>query len=160
MALAYEMGVQAGPSDPPAGQARVADYVNLTIEINATTGAPQYVPANFSVSAGLVAITIHDEDSPMEWSACACNVTGTVGNVEWFNGTPQAVVPDTNVAHTFSIPELALNVLSPGGSTVFFEAILPAGTFTWYCMAPCGSDGYTGFPMGTPGYMEGTITVV
>lgn len=161
LAFAYEVGTQSGGAQPPsAGGGAVTDFVNLTVEINPTTGAPQYVPANFSVPAGMVAISIYDTDSPMAWTACMCAVTGTVGAQEWVNGTPYQTVPNTNVAHTFSIPALHLNVLSPGGgSTVFFQAVLPAGTYTWYCMAPCGANEYSGFPMGTPGYMEGSITV-
>lgn len=160
LAFAYEIGTQSGGAQAPAGPGAVADFVNLTVEINATTGAPQYVPANFSVVAGTVAITIHDTDSPANWTACMCAVTGTVGLEEWVNGTRYHTVPSSNVAHTFSIPALHLNVLSPGGgSTVFFQVVFPAGTYTWYCMAPCGSssNGYSGFPMGTPGYMEGSV---
>jgi hypothetical protein len=160
--LGYELGALSAapaPSPSPTANPVIADYVNLTVQLNATTGAPQYVPANFSVPAGLIAISIDDEDSVMPLPACPCNVTGTVGNVEWLNGTPYSVVPNSNVAHTFTIPQLGLNVLSPGGSTVFFEAVFQPGTYTWYCMAPCGSNGDTGFPMGTPGYMEGMITV-
>ena len=160
LAFAYEVGSQAGGAQGPGTPTGIADYLNLTVAINATTGAPQYVPANFTIPAGLVAVTIHDTDSPMNWSSCLCAVTGTVGGVAWWNGTPWHTVPSSNVAHTFSIPSLHLNVLSPGGgSTVFFQAVFPAGTYTWYCMAPCGSNQYTGFPMGTPGYMEGTVTV-
>ncbi len=169
-ALGYELGAQStGATSTQTSNPSIVDYVNLTIQINSTTGAPQYVPANFSVPAGLVAFTINDEDIPMNWSTpspsnynstCPCNVTGTLGNVEWLNGTPYSVMPSSNVAHTFDIPQLGLNVLSPGGNTtVFFEAVFQPGTYTWMCMAPCGSDGFSGFPMGTPGYMEGTITV-
>ena len=161
VALGYEFGIQSTGTSPstPATPTTVAAYVNLTVIVNATNGAPQYVPANFTIPAGLVAVTIQDQDSPMNWSQCGCVVGGTIGNTEWVNGTSYHVVPDSNVAHTFTIPKLGINVLSPGGSTVFFEAVFPAGTYTWYCMATCGSNGETGFPMGTPGWMEGTITV-
>ena len=162
MALGYEFGIQStSSSSTPSATTptTVAGYVNLTVIVNATNGAPQYVPANFTIPAGLVAVTIQDQDSPMNWSQCGCVVGGTIGNTEWVNGTPYHVVSDSNVAHTFTIPKLGINVLSPGGTTVFFEAVFPAGTYTWYCMAPCGSNGETGFPMGTPGWMEGTITV-
>ena len=160
LALSYELGAQSGGSSRPTNlPASIVDYVNITVRINATTGAPQFVPANFTVRAGLVAITIVDEDFPVAFPGCSCNVTGTVGNVEWLNGTAHPALPDSNVAHTFSVQGLGLNVLSPGNSTVFFEAVFSAGTYLWMCMAPCGSNGFTGFPMGTPGYMQGTITV-
>ncbi len=159
LAISYELGAQSAGTSPTASPGSVVDYVNLTVEINATNGAPQYVPANFTVHPGLVAITITDHDDVADWPGCSCNVTGTVGGVEWLNGTAYRTMPSSNVAHTFTIASLGLNVLSPGGQTVFFEADLPAGTYTWVCMAPCGANGYTGFPMGTPGWMQGTLTV-
>ncbi len=135
-------------------------YLNLTIELNNITGAPQYVPANFTVPTGRVVITIVDEDSPVAWPACTCEVTGTVGASELLNGTALSQVNPANVAHTFTIAPLGLNVVSPGGSTVSFAVDLTTpGEYTWFCMAPCGSNGYTGFPMGVPGYMTGTMTV-
>lgn len=149
----------ADASPAPAPLAAPA-HMYLTVQINPETGWPQYSPANFTVPAGAVIFTIVDYDSPMNWTGCACNVTGTVGGTETVNGTSLSVVPNANVAHTFSIPSLHLNVLSPGMSTVTFTADLThAGTFTWYCETPCGTNGYTGGPMGTPGYMTGTITV-
>ncbi len=157
--FSYQLGAGSTSGSSPSTPATIVSYVNLTVVINATNGAPQYVPANFSVPAGRVAITIADQDDAVSWAQCGCNVSGTVGGVEWLNGTPYHVMPTSNVAHTFTIGALGLNVLSPGGQTVFFEADFPAGTYTWTCLAPCGSDGYTGFPMGTPGWMEGTITV-
>ncbi len=147
-------------SGSPAAAAAPA-YLNLTIFINPENGMPQYSPANFTVPTGRVVVTITDTDSVMNWSGCLCHVRGTVNGVEYLNNTPYAILPSTNVAHTFSIPTLGLNVLSPGQSTVTFTLDLTnPGEFTWFCMAPCGSNGYTGAPMGTPGYMTGTMTVV
>ncbi|MEM0128813.1 MAG: hypothetical protein QXG65_01415 [Thermoplasmata archaeon] len=134
-------------------------YVNLTIVINTTNGAPQFVPANVTVPAGRVVFRIVDHDSPSAWAGCGCVVSGTIGSVEWINGTAYHVVPNRNVAHTFTDPRLNLNVLSPGDSTVTFSTIVAPGTYPWWCMAPCGSDGMMGFPMDVPGYMAGTITV-
>ncbi|HLY76579.1 MAG TPA: hypothetical protein VKT21_01685 [Thermoplasmata archaeon] len=137
-------------------------YVNLTIALNATTGWPQYSPANFSVPQGRVVFTITDHDSVANWTGCECAVQGTVNGVETINGTPYSTVPSSNVAHTFSIPALGLNVLSPGLSLVSFTIdVTQAGTYSWFCMDPCGTDpgGYSGGPMSTPGYMSGTMTV-
>ena len=148
------------PAQAPALSARVS-YLNLTIEFNASTGAPQYVPANFSVPSGRVIVTITDLDAVASWPGCTCNVTGTVGGGERVNQTATSQVPDSNVAHTFTVPALAINVLSPGGSVVSFTLDLTApGSYAWLCEAPCGSDAYSGFPMGTPGYMTGTMTVL
>jgi len=138
-------------------------YLNLSIQINATNGWPQYVPANFTVPAGRVIVTIVDHDMPMNWSQCPCVVNGTAGNVEDINGTPYHVVPSSNVAHTFNIPALGIAVYSPGQSVVTFTLYLnQTGSFVWACIAPCGagSDPYSTPPMGVPGYMMGTLTVV
>ena len=148
----------AGPSSiSPSGPA----HMYVTVQINPETGWPQYSPANFTVPTGEVVFTIIDYDSPMNWAGCSCNVTGTVGGTETVNGTAVSAVLSSNVAHTFSIPSLHLNVLTPGMSTVTFTIDLTqAGTLTWYCESPCGTNGYTGGAMSTPGYMTGTITVV
>lgn len=145
-----------------AASAEPVAYVNLSITINGTTGWPQYSPANFTVPTGIIEFTIVDNDSPSNWSACSCDVHGTVGGVEKVNGTPMSAVPSSNVAHTFSIAALGLNVLSPGGSVVQFEVnILGPGQYRWFCLAPCGAgaDPYGTPPMGTPGYMTGVMTV-
>ena len=137
--------------------------VTLEIQVNATTGWPQYTPANFSVHVGAVEVTIVDHDSPMAWPGCSCKVTGTTGGVESVNGTAVGTVSETNVAHTLTIGALGLNVLSPGASSVSFSfEVTEAGTYEWNCLAPCGAgtDPYDSPPMGVPGYMTGTLTVV
>jgi hypothetical protein len=137
-------------------------YVNLSINLNPINGWPQYSPANFTVPSGLVQFTIVDNDSPVNWSECPCPVGGTIGGVEYINGTSIGRVPSTNVAHTFNIPVLGLQILSPGISTVTFTIdVINPGEYIWYCFAPCGTgtDPYTTPPMGTPGYMTGTMTV-
>lgn len=137
-------------------------YLNLTIVIDPTTGAPKYTPANFTVPRGEVIVTIVDTDSGDNWSACQCNVSGTVGNTETVNGTTVSSVPSSDVAHTFTVPALGINVLSPGGTTVTFTVdFATAGSYTWMCLVPCGqgADGYTTPPMGDVGFMTGTLTV-
>ncbi len=151
------------PASSPTSTASApaVHYENLSIILNPANGAPQYTPANFTLVEGYNIVTITDYDSPGAWAGCGCVVSGTVGGTETVNGTPMHVVPNTNVAHTFSSPQLNLNVLVPGGGAVVsFEVYVLPGTYTWLCMAPCGADGYTGFPMDTPGYMTGTISVV
>lgn len=144
--------------NPPA----TTRYLNLTIELNRSTGWPEYSPANFSVPLGRLVVTIVDQDAPAAWLACTCRVTGTVGGSEVVNGTSVASVSPANVAHTFTVGALGINVLSPGESTVSFTlALARAGVFTWNCVTPCGqgTNGYTSPPMGVPGYMTGTMTV-
>ena len=166
VSLAIGFGlVLAIPAQPVAQGPSVSGpvtYVNLSIDINPLNGWPQYSPANFTVPTGLVEFTIVDNDSPVNWSECPCPVGGTIGGVEYINGTSVGRVASTNVAHTFNIPVLGLQVLSPGLSTVQFTIdVLQPGEYIWYCFAPCGTgtDPYNTPPMDTPGYMTGTMTV-
>jgi hypothetical protein len=156
LALSAEGTGSPAPTAPGA-----VSYLNLTIDLNATTGWPQYSPANFTVAAGEVRVTITDHDAAMPWPGCTCNVTGTVGGLETINDTSVSELSSSNIAHSFDVPSLGINVLSPGGSVVAFTLFLnQSGTFTWFCEAPCGADGYTGAPMGVSGYMTGTMSVV
>ncbi|MCI4364592.1 MAG: hypothetical protein L3K10_00790 [Thermoplasmata archaeon] len=137
-------------------------YVNLTVSIDPMNGWPQFSPANFSVPAGRVVFTILDRDAPMSWGGCPCPVQGTVGGVELLNGSPIGRVPATNVAHTFNIFILGLQVLSPGQSVVQFTVdFVHPGVYAWSCIAPCGtgSNPYNSPPMNVPGFMTGTLTV-
>ncbi len=157
----FAIAAEGTPSGAAVSSAP-ASYLNLSIDINPTNGFPQYTPANFSVPRGEVFVQITDHDEPASWPGCSCNVSGTAGNVESINGSaPVSVVNWQAVAHTFTVPGLGINVLSPAGSVVTFTLWLnESGSFTWLCEDPCGSDGYTGAPMGTPGYMTGILTVV
>jgi len=151
------------PSSPaPPLYSGPTTYENLSINI-APNGWPQYSPANFTIHSGLVVFTIVDNDSPMEWNGCPCPVQGTVGGVERINGTPVRVVSPNNVAHSFNVPDLNLAIYSPGGNITQFTVDVPrTGEFVWFCVVPCGTgaDPYSTPPMGVPGYMTGTITVV
>jgi hypothetical protein len=145
-------GVPTGPTT----------YENLSVNI-APNGWPQYSPANFTLHTGLVKFTIVDNDSPMNWSGCPCPVQGTVGGVEYVNGSPMHIVPSDNVAHSFNVPDLNLAVYSPGAATLTFTVdISRTGEFVWFCIVPCGTgaDPYNTPPMGVAGFMTGTITVV
>lgn len=135
-------------------------HMYLTVQINPVTGTPQYSPANFTVPVGKVVFTIADYDSVVAWGGCSCNVSGTVGNVEDLNGSAVSQIAPSNAAHTFTVPALGINAISPGNTTITFEVdFTHAGTYVWTCLAPCGAAGYTGEPMGEPGFMSGTITV-
>ena len=159
--------VVAAPISPassgPAPYNGPTNYLNLTVVLNPANGMPQYLPANFTVPQGKVIISITDTDTPFNWPVCPCNVTGTSGNVEWLNGSPIHHVDSSNVAHTFVVPSLGIRVLSPGQSTINFTVFLnETGSFVWICIMPCGqgADPYNSPPMGVPGYMLGTLTVI
>jgi hypothetical protein len=151
--------LQPASSGPPLVTGP-AQYVNLSVNI-APNGWPQYSPANFTIHTGEVVFTIVDNDSPMNWSGCPCAVLGTVGGVEFVNGTPVHIVSG-NVAHSFNVPDLNLAIYSPGAATTQFTVdISRTGEFVWFCVVPCGvgADPYNTPPMNVLGYMTGTITV-
>jgi len=139
------------------------------------SGWPMYQPSDITVPKGAtVDMTIYSYDDgtaalPSNM-AIYTKATGVTGLTE--GGQPVTTVAATDVAHTFTVPQLGINVPfgvapSPSASgekqplvvTFSFKAT-KAGTFTWKCMAPCGSgsDGMSG-PMATMGYMEGSLTV-
>jgi hypothetical protein len=114
------------------------------------------------------------------------NVTGTIGGVEYVNGTAVSQLNSwsgCNVQHTFTMAGLGINVPIASPTTlkennnlcgtspctsgprqvVTFSFMTPAkgGTFRWQCIVPCGGgfvDG-NGGPMSTPGYMSGQMEV-
>ena len=164
VSFAVTLGLMvAVPSSAPNGSGPTPVYYeNLTVSLNPVNGWPQYTPANFTVPAGRVVFTITDHDSPMNWSQCPCVVSGTDKVVEMVNGSPDHIVPSSNVAHSFNIPQLGLDVYTPGQSVVVFTVdLVNSGTFVWFCIVPCGAGAnpYTTPPMGTPGVMTGTMTV-
>ena len=154
--LVIALPAQSGTSTIPSPTGPVS-YVNLTVNVNATNGWPQYSPANFTTSTGRTVFTIVDNDSPMSWSGCPCSVGGTVDGLELINGTPVGIVPPDNVAHSFNVPELGIQIMSPGQSVVQFTVdIERTGQFIWFCIVPCGTgaDPYNTPPMGVPGWID------
>jgi len=101
--------------------------------------------------------------------------------VEVINGTAQHGINPDNAAHTFTIPDLDVNVPLPGISpnakntcsvtpctvdqahnTITFSFRAPGpGTYRWQCFVPCGAGSLfgNGGPMQTIGYMSGLIEV-
>ncbi len=98
------------------------------------------------------------------------SVQGTTNGAATMDGKSYTSLDAKHIAHTFTIPQLKLNIPISGDPvgdannvTVTFSFRTPqkAGTYTFQCFVPCGtgSNGFGG-PMATPGYMHGTITVV
>ncbi|MDA4119863.1 MAG: hypothetical protein OK436_04690 [Thaumarchaeota archaeon] len=57
------------------------------------------------------------------------------------------------VAHTFTVPDLNLDIPLPVSSTVVaFFSVDKAGTYLWYCMTACGDPA-----MSSPGWMRGSL---
>lgn len=169
-----------GPVGTPAAVTAVAlphVSVNLSIltgKMLGKPGWPQYTPAEFTVPAhSLVTVTIRNFDSGQaQVPAAYLRVQGTVGgtiavahgvrgNVAVLPVTHLSAVAANDVAHTFTVPALGLNVPIPPASTVTFSFRTgAAGSYAWQCFAPCGT-GPTGWSgaMAALGYMQGHITV-
>jgi hypothetical protein len=133
--------------------------------------------ANISLPANrLVELVIVSYDTPTPPPAQYSNVTGTVGNKMYLIngtsaslGTPQSwgaavsYVPTDQIAHTFTVGSLGINIPIVGGDTeIAFLYLNKTGTFMWQCFTPCGfpnvNGGWSG-AMVTPGWMTGEVTV-
>lgn len=173
----------------PTTTASNATY-KLTLEItvnnawNSTVSGPRYWvvtshglvdSANLSLPAYTpIQLTIIDYDSATGLPAQFSHVTGTAANLVYVvNGTSAASVnmsaakavdslnPDTEVGHTFTVPQLGLNIPVAANSVEVADFTLnQTGTFVWHCEDPCGygTSGWEG-PMSTNGWMGGTLTV-
>lgn len=148
---------------------------NLHVTILATKPGtdigPAYSTTDFTLPAhAKVTVTIEDQDlgdTALPAGSPFSAVKGTIGNVAYVDGIPYRSLDPTKVAHTFTVPQLGLNVPLPGDlpsgqkiSAVTFTFFTgKAGTYMWQCMDPCGSgSGWEG-PMATMGYMMGTMTI-
>lgn len=187
----YAAGVTAGQTvhvvmqeDPQNGVTSHPDWVSYFIKSPAS-GAWVHTTL-FQVPAGSrVDMTVlgYDGCTPLRnpvWG----QVTGTIGNVAYVDGKRISALNSwsgCNVAHTFSIPQIGLNVpmasppltanlcgTSPCTSgphrTITFSFMAPrqTGSYFWQCRIPCGGgylDGFGG-PMQTLGFMTGTMEVV
>ncbi|HEV2137723.1 MAG TPA: hypothetical protein VGR53_02675 [Nitrososphaerales archaeon] len=153
---------------------------------NATTAQPKIFvvgqgglssSANISLPVRtLIQLTIVSYDTPTGGSTDQQGkVNGTQGeNVYLINGTTASMssmpeqwgknvtsVPGASLAHTFSIPQIGVNIPVVGGDTeIAYLYFTKTGTFTWFCLTPCGfgPDG-SGGAMSAPGWMTGVVTV-
>ena len=137
--------------------------------------------ANISLPANtLIQVTIVSYDTPTPGStASQGKVNGTVGeNMYLINGTVASMsdtsmvqmspwggnatsVPASQLAHTFSIPQLGINIPVVGGSEeIAYLEIKQPGVYTWVCLTPCGlGPAGTAGAMSTNGWMTGQVTV-
>ena len=140
-------------------------------------GAPEYVggklidlPANAKVV--LTIYSFDDGTAPLAKSLQMYDkVTGTAGGTESYDGTTVSSVPNKDVAHTFTVPGIGLNLPVPAAQSTKAGAITPAvvtasfvtskkGSFTWQCYAPCGSGkAGMGGAMQSPGEMTGKVVI-
>ncbi len=178
------MTMQSDASSSPQADPAHPTWVSYYIK-SPTTGAWVHttlfqVPAHTRIN---VTILGYDGSTPVRnqlWS----RVTGTVGGVAYYSGSPVTVAngwngnPNFNIQHPFAIPAINLSVPVQAGpgtclngpctnkqhSTTTFSFMTPAqpGAYRWQCFIPCGLsflDG-NGGPMQTFGYMTGNMQVV
>lgn len=130
---------------------------------------PAYAPNNLAVPANsLVTVTLHDYDlgdTPLPQNTPFTTVQGAVGNTAYLNGVAYTALAPDKIAHTFTIPQLHLNIPLPGDGNVsdsitFTFYTGQAGMYMFQCFDPCGTgaSGWEG-PMITKGYMMGMLTV-
>lgn len=184
LGVAYAGGLFTNKSTPPSSSPYAVTLVE-TMNVNSTTPQPKFFvlgsnglessTASISLPAHRqIQLTIVSYDMPTLGSINQQGkVTGTIGgavylvngtrasygNVTW--GMNVSSVPGSILAHTFSIPQLGINIPVVGGSTVIADLNLElTGTFAWICLTPCGMgvDGMRG-AMSQSGWMEGQITV-
>lgn len=121
-----------------------------------------------------IQLTIEDFDTPTPLPSQYATVNGTVGDSVTMlnitassqnptNATNFSVVkslnPQDEVAHTFTIPQLGINIPSaPMSVEVANFMVNETGSFVWHCEDPCGfgPTGQLG-AMSTPGWMFGTL---
>jgi len=158
-----------------AATARHASEVMTIITTGTLAGAgeqPKFTNSSWTVRRNervtLTIISYDDGTAPlMGMNMRDAMVAGTTNGTETVNGTTTGMVPDIDIAHTFTVRALGLNVAipaAPTGGHVTVRATFVAhrsGTFVWRCLAPCGS-GATGMAgaMSTTHWMMGRIKVV
>ncbi len=165
-------GHLAASTRPLTGGPPVTESMEiLTGKMDGRSGWPRYTNASWSVHAGqsvTIKITSYDDGTapPMGSQAMYNTVEGTVGGTETVDGRTIRGMPTEDVAHTFTIVALRLNLPIPaaptGGSVTVVARFVPkvTGVFMWQCYAPCGSGkNAMGGAMSTMGWMEGKVTV-
>lgn len=153
---------------------------------NATMAQPKFYvvgqgglasSANISLPVRtLIQVTIVSYDTPTPGSTdLQGKVNGTMGGTVFLiNGTTASMgampvpysqnvtsVPGASLAHTFSIPELGINIPVVGGDTeIAYLYFTTTGTFIWLCQTPCGfGPNGTGGAMSATGWMTGLVNV-
>jgi heme/copper-type cytochrome/quinol oxidase subunit 2 len=167
-----------GGQQSPVNQGTLAPATtHLTIDIIMNQPGmqkdwPAFSPSNLVVPANsLITVTMRDHDlgnTAMLQNSPFTTVQGTVGTNATVDGREYASLAPDKIAHTFTIPQLNVNVPLPGDgmkskdfNTVTFSFRTgAAGTYAFRCLDPCGTGpmGMMG-PMQTQGYMMGTLVV-
>jgi heme/copper-type cytochrome/quinol oxidase subunit 2 len=91
------------------------------------------------------------------------NVNSSQGasEIQVKGGQTISSVDPSNVAHTFTIPQLGINIpVEPSSVVTAYFTLNQTGNFSWFCQTECGAgpEGLAG-AMDTPGWMTGSLTV-
>ena len=175
--FAFESDLAQRATTPIAHAAEITRHVrvNLDIVINQRgmqQDWPAYSPSNLVLPANsLVTVTLRDYDmgdTPLPKGSPFTTVQGIVGGVAYADGHAYSALAPDKIAHTFTMPQLNINVPLPGdtttgkpyGTATFTFRTGAPGIYYFRCMDPCGtgSNGWQG-PMLTKGYMLGFLTV-
>ncbi len=137
---------------------------------------------NFPAGKMVSLTIINYDDGPADVAAQYSSVVGTTNSqisivnntnvnssqgtsgINIAGGSTVSQVPDSNIAHTFTIlgssGSVVLNIPIPPSSVVHSTFTLNSGSYTWQCEAACGSGSIGwGGAMATPGWMTGTVEV-
>ncbi|HEU5438700.1 MAG TPA: hypothetical protein VFU88_05375 [Ktedonobacterales bacterium] len=175
------LAVLAACGSASAAKTPVATTTHLTLDIlpvkpgGPADDWPAYMPSSSTALPAntVVTVTIRNfdvGDDALPAGSPLLQVQGTTNGAATADGKSYTSLDPQRISHTFTIPQLKLNVPIPGDPvgdannvavTFSFRTPAKAGTYTFQCFVPCGT-GTSGFdgPMSTPGYMRGTITVV
>jgi hypothetical protein len=174
----YYFALEAALRTPPIAHAAQLErhmQVNLNIVINQPglqKDWPAYTPNTLVVPANsIVTVTLRDYDmgdTTLPKGSPFTTVQGVLGGVAYADEHAYTALAPEKVAHTFTIPQLNINVPLPGDTTTgkpygvvtFTFRTGAAGSYYFQCFDPCGtgSNGWEG-PMLTKGYMHGTLIV-
>jgi FtsP/CotA-like multicopper oxidase with cupredoxin domain len=128
---------------------------------------PAMAPSDLKVTKGdTVVLTVKEYDDAPTALPAGSPYNKVAGGTMTVDGVAGTTVSNANIAHTFSIPELGVNVpltKAPEGkttTTVFTFKVTKSGTYTWHCFTPCGGEpGGMGGSMATNGWMQGNLVV-
>lgn len=165
-------------SDSPTQVAPKVVHIDLTGKIDTNSGAPgtytgkehwpAVAPSDVTVHVGdTVVLTIKEYDDAETALPASSPYNTVAGGTMTVDGVPTTFVSNADIAHTYTITELGINVPlmkaknGPFSTTVFTFTATKSGTYTWRCFTPCGGDPKgMGGSMATMGWMKGQFTVV
>jgi hypothetical protein len=113
-----------------------------------------------------VVLTIKEYDDAPTALPAGSAYNAVAGGTMTVDGVAMTTVSNADIAHTFSIPELGINIplsKAPEGkfsTTVFTFKVDKAGAYTWRCLTPCGGEpAGMGGAMATKEWMQGNMIV-